>query len=150
MALGAQSSVVGLPSARCVSQQIALDQADHGRADRRIERMLQIPDHMVGGEFVALGPFHALADLERPRLQVGRDLPALGEIGLGDVVVIGESQVFDDLTGHVGVVAAPGIGVRALDVLDARADAPGAALGQGSSARAGGAKGSPVISPAMA
>ena len=72
------------------------------RADRRIENALDRREHVLGVEFAAVMPLHALAQLEGPGLEVVAAGPALGQIGLqlavpGDLGQAAEHQEVDEI-----------------------------------------------------
>ncbi len=107
-------------------EQKALHQADHRRAGLGVERVLEVPDHIVGVELPAVVPFHGPPHLEGPRLEVGARLPLLHEAGAGDVVDAGDRQVVEDLPRRVRRFH-PAVGVRGSQILAAHTEAQGAA-----------------------
>ena len=65
------------------------------------EPALEVGLDVVGGEVVAVRPLHALAQLERPDLEIVRGCPALGEVGVDHVLRIDLGEVLDDVAGDV-------------------------------------------------
>ena len=115
-------------------EHVALHQAEHRRARRRIEAVLDVPDHVIGREVPAVVPFHALTDLQGPGLDVLARFPGLEQIGPGDVVVAGLGQILDHLPRHVALFD-PGESVRGDDLLGTHADAQPAPFRQRGASR---------------
>ena len=61
-------------------------EAGVGGGDGRIHPAREVEDHVVGVEIVAVVPLDALAQMQRPGLQVVGGLPALRQHRMGDVV----------------------------------------------------------------
>ena len=115
----------------------ALEEAEHGGAGLGVEHVLQVPHHVVGREFAAVMPLHVLAQVERPALEVVACLPLLAERGARHVVDPGDREiVVDEARGVRGFD--PAVGVRALEVLAAHADADHPTLGHVGLRRGGG------------
>ena len=66
-------------------------------AEARSQPALDVPDDVIGDQFLAVVPHHALAQLEGPGLQVLRRGPAFRQHRPGDVVRACHRQVFDDM-----------------------------------------------------
>ncbi len=108
-------------------EHIAGHQPDDRGADGFVEDMLEVPDHILGGEGAAVVPFDALADMERPGLQILAGIPAFQQIGPGDVVDPGPGQIFRHLAEDVRRLQ-PVDGMGRGDLLDPMGDMDGAAL----------------------
>lgn len=109
-----------------VVHDVALHQAEHRRAGRGIEAVLQVPDDVVGDELAPVVPVHVLPQMQGPGAEIARRVPLLAQRWAGDVVRRGLGQVLADLTGDLLLV--PGVGVRIRHVEHAHAVAVGAAL----------------------
>src|SRR3546814_3554406 len=72
-------------------------QADVGGAGRGVAPAGEVEHHVVGVEVVAVAPLDALAQIERPGLEVVGRFPALRQVGPRDVVRPGDRQVLDDV-----------------------------------------------------
>ena len=66
--------------------------AEDADGDLGIERALQVPHDVVGGELAAAVIRHALAQVDRDLLAVAADVPALGELGLRLEVLVVPGQ----------------------------------------------------------
>jgi len=104
-----------------------LNRAEHRGADIRVEPALDVPDHLVGDQVVAVRPLHVLAQVQGPALQIVAGLPLLAERWAGDIVAAGAGQILVGLTDDVGVID-PGERRRIVQRGDARADLQRAAF----------------------
>ena len=98
-----------------------------GRGEVRVDPALDVPDHVIGDELLAVVPEHALAQVEGPGLEIVGRFPALREHRAGDVVGAGDRQILGDMPGLVRHLR-PGVGRRVVHLLDFHGDAEGAAL----------------------
>ena len=86
---------------------VGIDKRAHARRHRvRLDRLVapagDIVGHVLGGEIVAIGPFHAGADLQRVLGGVVIDLPAFQQHAADRPVIVVFGQVFQRATGLVG------------------------------------------------
>ena len=80
-----------------------IQHADHGRPGLGVEPALEVVNHVIGGQFVAVAVLDPLADVKGPSFQVIGRHPLFRQQGTGDVVRAGDRQVFDHLAGDIGL-----------------------------------------------
>ncbi len=106
-------------------------EADIGGGRLRVEPAVDVPGDVVGGQFLAIVPHDALAQIERPALEVFRSGPAFGQHRPCDVVRPRHRNIFESVACLVRHLH-PGIGRRILHLLDLHRDLQDAArLGLG-------------------
>jgi hypothetical protein len=91
--------------------------AQHAGAHIGVKPLAKGKDHIIGGEFIAIVESHTLAEIERPGLDIITGLPAIQQVGAGDVVGADFGQIFVHLADDIAALD-PRQARRVIDALE--------------------------------